>query len=154
MLSKHLAKNLIFNLFTSFCLSSKAANLPPAEFTSVFSNYKVYPVSGDCGGLTLTLIRDNELRVIRGFLQTYEGNCQGTKIPITDIQLNKGTLSFVAAVYGQDGKGGLEKFAERRFSGIVGKNRVKGKIQYCPTDGKSCNSSEPIILPAVAHGTP
>jgi hypothetical protein len=156
MLSRCTTKNLILILLAGSCQSSKAANLPPAEFVSVFSSYKVYPATGDCGGQTLTIVRDDQSRLIRGYLQTYEGNCEDSKVPITNVQFNsdKGALSFAAPTYVQDGKGGLMIFAERRFVGVIEKNRVKGKLQYCPIDSNSCTSSGKVNLPAVAKGTP
>lgn len=156
MLSRRTTKNLILILLAGFCQLSKAASLPPAELVSVFSSYKVYPATGDCGGQTLTIVRDDHSRLIRGYMQTYEGNCEGSKVQITNVQFNsdKGTLSFAAPAYAQDDKGGLMIFAERRFVGVIEKNRVKGNIQYCPISSNSCSSSEKVNLLAVAKETP
>jgi hypothetical protein len=155
MRSKYIAKKLIFILLIGSCATSIAAPSSPAEFTDIFSNWKVYSATGDCGGQTLTLVRDNKARIIRGYLQTYEGNCEDTKTPIENIQLNskKRGFSFTAATYVQDGKGGLEISAERRFRGTLGKTRVKGEIEYCPINSETCNSSESVVLLAVVRGT-
>jgi len=137
------------------CLVSQSSVCFAAEFVSVFSNYKIYPATGDCGGHTLTIVRDYQLRLIRGDLQTYEGNCEDSKVPINNVKFDsvKGTLSFAAPTYAHDGQGGLMIAGEQRFVGVIEKNRVKGKIQYCPISD-SCISSEKVTLPAVAKGTP
>lgn len=148
---KYIQGNLVFALLAILCLPCWAA-----EITTTFSNWKVYPDSGDCGGQTLTLVQDSKLRVIRGYLQSYVGNCEATKTPIENIQMDRQLrkLSFAAPEYVQDGKGGLDIAGERRFSGTLTKSRIKGTIRYCSAGSKPCTSSEQIFLRAVARDTP
>jgi hypothetical protein len=148
----NMAKKLAATLFA--CLVSQGSVCLAAEFVSVFSSYKVYPSTGDCGGHTLTIVREDKSRLISGYMQTYEGNCEAAKVPITNVHFNsgKGSLSFAFPTYVQDGKGVLVIVAERRFVGVL-RNYVTGEIQYCPISDP-CNSSEMVNLSAVAKGTP
>jgi hypothetical protein len=146
-------KTLTSMLFA--CLITQGSFCPAAEFVSVFSSYKMYPGIGDCGGHTLTIVQDERSRLIRGDLQTYEGNCEDSKVPIDNVQLDSGkrTLSFSALIYVQDGNGGLMVFGRRKFVGMIGRNRVKGEIKHCPINGP-CTATENVNLPFVTTGTP
>lgn len=139
-------------LFASLATPCKSST----ELTTIYSDWSTFPESGDCGGHTLTLVRDDKQRVIRGYLQTYIGNCEDPKTPISGVQQDgeKHALAFLAPSYVQDGKGGLERAGEYRFSGTIAKNRVRGAIRYCPDDSKTCSAPEPIVLRAVSHETP
>ena len=156
MLLKNFAKSLIPSLLISSSFSSHAAQPSSVESTHIFSNWTMYPDSGDCGGYTVTLIRDIKMQVVRGYLQKYVGNCEDSKTPITHIQLDNksGKFSFSAADYVQDGKGGLKISAELRFTGNIKKKSLTGKFDYCPVDSKTCNSSDPVVLPVEKQGTP
>jgi hypothetical protein len=140
-----------FAAIAAFCHPAWAA-----ESASVFSNYKVYPETGDCGGQTLTLVRDGQSNVVRGFFQGYEGNCESDKVPVSDLRLDRDgkTLSFAAGEYVQDARGKRELFAKRRFVVVVKERFLVGKTQYCRDRGRSCDPWEAVRLPSVKRGTP
>lgn len=116
----------------------------------------VYPESGDCGGWTLSLVQNDKLNVIRGYLQSYKGNCEDAKVPITGVRFDnaKRALSFTAPDYVQNGAGGLKIAGEYRFSCTVTRHRVQGTVKYCLTDRNSCNAPEPFALRVVDRETP
>ncbi|AKU20878.1 hypothetical protein [Massilia sp. NR 4-1] len=120
MRSKYIARGLIFMLLVNFGWTAKAASPPATEFVSLYSSWKMYAETGDCGGYTLTLIQGRKRQIMRGYLQAYAGNCEDTQTPIENIQLRgkHATLSFTAPVYAQDGKGGLQIFANWKFSAL------------------------------------
>jgi len=154
--AKRTPQGIAFAAIAAFCHPTWATDGNASESPSVFSNYKVDPETGDCGGQTLTLVRDSQSKVVRGYFQNYEGNCEHDKIPVSNLQIDSDSakLSFAAAEYAQDSRGKKELYAQRRFVVVAKGNFLVGKMQYCPARERSCNPWEAVRLPSVKRGTP
>lgn len=156
MSSRRTPQGIIFAAIAAFSHPTWATDGNASESVSVFSNYKVYPETGDCGGQTLTLVRDSQSKVVRGYFQNYEGNCEQDKVPVSNLKVDSdsGKLSFAAAEYVQDSRGKKELYAQRRFVLVAKGDFLVGKMQYCPVRERSCGPREAVRLPSVKRGTP
>ena len=114
--------------------------------TSIFTSWKVYPVSDDCGGFTVTLDQNEPSAKI--YLQTYEGNCFSNKNSGKLIKFDKKTgylkFSVLERNFTEPNTQRIE--AEWRFVGYIKNNKLKGKMQFCFIYTDECTYNEKIVL--------
>lgn len=138
-------------LFTAIFLISfnVLSDEPIPKNTSIYTSWKVYPVSGDCGGFTVTFVQKKLMTM--GYLQIYEGNCMSSKYPAKLIKFDK-KIGFTK-FFVPDQRASKIVDAEWRFTGYIQKNKLTGRMQYCFIYTNECTSDEKITLTKTNHKT-
>ncbi len=119
---------------------------------SIYTSWYVSQ-SDHCGGFTVTFVQ-NKL-ASKGYLQTYEGNCISTKLPVKLNKFDKKTGAIQFSVLDPDNteRNSQRIEAEWRFIGYIQKNKLKGKMQYCFIYTNECTYDEKITLTKTNHET-
>lgn len=119
----------------SLLLSLLLANSIFAAGPEKFSDKKINPVSGDCSGSELILMRDEGK--VTGKFAHYYGACSSTLVDIEDVSFDRKSSRLVF--------GATEKLSDDAkpiywsFEGVWKKKRVSGTLTQ--SDGKGNNSA-------------
>jgi hypothetical protein len=121
-------------LKSSYVLS----NEPSPKNISIYTSWYVSQ-SDHCGGFTVTFVQNKFAS--KGYLQTYEGNCISTKLPVKLNKFDKktGAVQFSALDPDNTERDSQRVEAEWRFNGYVQKisSRVKcNTVLYTLTNAR------------------